>query len=105
MIIGGWQRLVLAIREFFAADWQTFGIGWNVGPASNRAAKTGAGQRHAMRMAGVLQMAVPARKSLFAIAHVGLADDFVDGVAHGNLFLAHATFAVGQLERKCGICF
>ena len=45
---GGWQPFVLTRRELFAVDRHAFEIRRDVGPTSDRAAETRAGQLHAL---------------------------------------------------------
>jgi len=63
------------------------------------------GQRHPMRVASLFQMSIPARQAFFAIADIGFAHHFVYRIAHGDSFLTHAAFAIGQFQCEGGFHF
>src|SRR5262249_5718240 len=104
-VVRSGKPFVLARDEFFMRNGRAFGIGWHVGPAAHRAAETRARQFHAMRMAGLFQVAVPARQTFFTIADISFTHHFIDGVAHRNLFRAKAAPSIWQLERVGRIRF
>src|SRR6476646_10933462 len=101
----GRQPFILARIKLFDADRLACRIGGDICPTSDSAAETRTWQRHALRIAGFLQVAVPASQTSFTVAHVGFAYHFVYRVAHGNLFLAHSAFAVRQFQREAGSSF
>ena len=88
---------------FLACNDAAFGVGWDIGPDADAAAKARRRQFEAEIAAGLLYLHVPALQPDFAVAHIGLAQHFVHRIAQVYRFLFQPALAVGGRELIGGV--